>query len=153
MRAVGEGVFVLLTGLFGIWGASLVPAPDEGDTWAGVAPMSVSCFMALCGALLVVLNLRAFRLAPFMPSRGALEVCGLAALAFAYYKAMILFGYVLPTFFAAPLALAAFGVRNKIGLLVAAFLCPLLFHLAFFVGLGVFPPRGEMFDLLETLKS
>ena len=123
MRAVGEGVFVLLAGAFGVWGAWLVPPPLAGDTWAGVAPMAVSCFLVLCGALMILGSWRTFKLASFAPSRELLEVCALALLAFAYYQLIVWFGYVLPTFIIAPAVLFAFGMRSKLKLVAAALLC------------------------------
>lgn len=153
MRA-GEGIFVLLAGAFGFWGAWQVPPPSPDDTWAGVAPMAVSCLLILCGAIMLIGGGFRFRAAAFCaPSRAVVEVFALAALALVYYAALVLFGYVLPTFFAAPAVLAAFGVRGVVKLGAAAVLCPLLFYLAFFVILGAYPPRGEVFDIMEYIRN
>lgn len=62
-------------------------------------------------------------------------------------------GYLLSTGFAAVLALIIFGVRSPIGLLIAAIVCPAIYHLIFFVLLGVFPPYGEWFDLLDIIEG
>ena len=158
MRA-GEGVFVFLAGAFGVWGAWLVPPPSPGDTWAGVAPMAISCLLLVCGALMIIggggfNRLRLSFLSAFgAPSREVMEVFALALLAFAYYAGMVLFGYILPTFVIAPAVLFAFGVRGFGKLAAAAVLCPLLFYLAFFVLLGAYPPRGEWFEITDYLQG
>ena len=46
-----------------------------------------------------------------------------------------------------------FGMRSPLWLLVTAIICPAIYHLIFFVLLGVFPPFGEWFDLLDVLQG
>lgn len=77
----------------------------------------------------------------------------MSVLAFAYLWGIGRFGYLLSTAFVAPIALWTFGVRNYIGLLVGALLCPLIYHVLFFVVLDVFPPTGEWFDLLTMITG
>ncbi|SNT73653.1 Tripartite tricarboxylate transporter TctB family protein [Paracoccus seriniphilus] len=79
-----------------------------------------------------------------------LLLCGLAIL---YLIAITLFGYLIGTAACAPLTLMLFGVRSPVAMLVAAVLCPLIYHLVFFVGLGVFPPYGAWFDLLDVIQG
>ena len=81
------------------------------------------------------------------------EVGGLSFLSFAYWWAIGAVGYLLATAMAAPLALAAFDVRRPLVLGLAALLCPLVYHLVFFEALGVFPPYGAYFDLLDLLQG
>ncbi len=78
-------------------------------------------------------------------------IAALLALSVAYVWMMAQFGYLISTALAAPLALCIFGVRNMIGLCAAAVLCPAVYHLVFFGALGVFPPLGHWFDLLDVL--
>ena len=70
-----------------------------------------------------------------------------------YQQSLRCFGYVLPTAIAAPLVLFMFGVRSRIGLSLSVVLCPLVFYLVFFVALGVFPPYGEVFDLMHAIRG
>ncbi|WP_343035274.1 tripartite tricarboxylate transporter TctB family protein [Parasulfitobacter algicola] len=78
-------------------------------------------------------------------------IAALLLLSLAYVWVMAKFGYLISTGLAAPLALWIFGVRSKTGLAAAAVLCPAVYHMIFFKLLGVFPPLGRWFDLLDVL--
>ncbi|ABD53644.1 tripartite tricarboxylate transporter TctB family protein [Jannaschia sp. CCS1] len=78
-------------------------------------------------------------------------IVALLLLSLAYVWSISAVGYLLSTALAAPLALFIFGVRHPIGLCAAALLCPALYHAIFFVALGVFPPLGRWFDLLDVI--
>lgn len=78
-------------------------------------------------------------------------IAALLTLAVAYVWAISAVGYLVATALAAPIALWIFGVRSAIGLAAAAVLCPAIYHLVFFELLGVFPPLGHWFDLLDVL--
>ena len=80
-------------------------------------------------------------------------IVGLLALSVAYVIGINYVGYLLSTAAAAPIALYLFGVRSIPGLAAAAVLCPAIYHLIFFVGLGVFPPYGLWFDLLDVIQG
>ena len=82
---------------------------------------------------------------------GEWRVGALLALAALYVLAIDRVGYLAATAFAAPAAFRLFGVRRPLALLLAATLVPLLLHLAFFRVLGVFPPLGRWFDLLDVI--
>ena len=155
MRQTLEGLAILALGGFGVWGASLVPPPPVGETWAGVLPMGAALLLLAAGAGLaasaVLGRAEGGEGSPF--SRDSLAVLGLVAVSLAYHAAIVRFGYELPTAIAAPLALWLFGMRRPLGLVLAAVLCPAVFHLVFFVGLGVFPPFGEVFDLVDWLRG
>lgn len=79
------------------------------------------------------------------------KVLALLLLAVGYVWAMSKVGYLISTTVAAPIGLWLFGVRRPIGLLAAAFLCPVAYHLIFFEALGVFPPLGEWVDGLDLI--
>ncbi|MEM1045194.1 MAG: tripartite tricarboxylate transporter TctB family protein [Pseudomonadota bacterium] len=81
------------------------------------------------------------------------RVLALLALAIAYVWALSKVGYLISTAVTAPLGLWLFGVRRPIGLLAAALLCPVAYHLIFFEALGVFPPLGEWIDLLDLIRG
>ena len=128
----------------------------DGAEWgARTVPLLASATIALSGAAI------AFRPAPFGTAgaaepdpRGAGErresrafvLLGLAVL---YLLAIERVGFLVATAFAAPAAFALFGVRRPLSLVIAALLLPLALHLAFFRLLGVFPPLGAWFDLLD----
>jgi len=155
MRAYSEGLVILLLGLVAVVGVWNVPAAGENETWAGIVPfgaglalLMISGFM-LYGAYQAVaggLDLRREHTATF-------EILSLFAIALLYQQSIRWFGYVLPTAIAAPVVLYMFGVRSWLGLALSVVLCPLVYHLIFFKALGVFPPFGEVFDLLDAVKG
>ena len=144
-RAVG--VALILLGL-GATVTSLGISLDQYGRWG-------ARFFPLAGSLaLVVLGVAELVGAASGPSLDRRHVPGIAALlglSIAYIWTMSAFGYLLSTAIAAPLALWVFGVRSWAGLAAAALLCPLAYHLIFFELLGVFPPLGRWFDLLDLL--
>ena len=79
------------------------------------------------------------------------RVTWLLSLAVVYVLAIERVGYVLATAVAAPAAFALFGVRGPLALALSALVVPLALHLVFFRVLGVFPPLGSWFDLLDHL--
>ena len=83
------------------------------------------------------------------PTAGEWRVATLLALAAFYALGMDRVGYLVATMLAAPLAFWLFGARRPLTLLLAATLVPLALHLVFFRVLGVFPPLGSWFDLLD----
>ena len=144
-RAVG--VALILLGL-GATVTSLGISLDQYGRWG-------ARFFPLAGSLaLVVLGVAELVGAAHGPALDRRHVPGIAALlglSIAYVWTMSAFGYLLSTAIAAPLALWVFGVRSWVGLAAAALLCPLAYHLIFFELLGVFPPLGRWFDLLDLL--
>ncbi len=155
MRAYAESAVLALISLFAIWGAWRVPAASAGDTWAGIVPFSAaSALLVLSGLML----LGAARQAAGDPeqdqdSGATVQIIGLFILALLYQQSFRWFGYLLPTAVVAPAALYIFGVRSRIGLALSVVLCPLVFHLIFFVLLGVYPPYGAVFDLLSWIQG
>ena len=82
---------------------------------------------------------------------GGVRVAMLLGLAVLYVLAIDRVGYLVATTLAAPTAFALFGVRRPAVLVAAALLVPLALHLVFFRVLGVFPPLGRWFDLVDHL--
>ena len=76
-------------------------------------------------------------------------VLWLLGIAVLYVLAIDRIGYLLATGLAAPVAFWLFGARRPLTLVFAATLVPLALHVAFFRLLGVFPPLGTWFDLLD----
>ena len=155
MRRAAEGLVILLVGVFAVWGALQVPPAPAGEIWAGVLPMTAALLIALGGGWLAYAGYRSqpvqAEAAPSGTRSTVIQVLGFFAGALVYQQAITLFGYELPTAIAAPLALWMFGVRSVTGLMLAAVLCPLIFHLVFFRLLGVFPPYGEVFNPTDLL--
>ena len=75
----------------------------------------------------------------------------LLALAVLYVLAIERVGYLAATALAAPAAFALFGVRRPATLLAVAVVVPLALHALFFRLLGVFPPLGAWFDVLDVV--
>lgn len=137
-----------------IFGALQVPAASEGDTWAGTVPLGAAVALAVISVIELINRLNKSKQKDASePNQGARDVILLFIIAVIYQQSFNWFGYLLPTAVVAPLALYLFGVRNLKGLIVAIILCPLMFHLIFFILLGVYPPYGEIFDLNEFLWS
>ena len=155
MRAYAEGLVLAIVSLVAIWGAWLVPAASPGDTWAGIVPFAASvALLGLSGLLLVGASRQTGDVATTKSDNGAtVQIIALFIIALIYQHSFRWFGYLLPTAIVAPIVLYMFGVRSWIGLAISVVICPLVFHLIFFVLLGVFPPYGEMFDLLNWIQG
>ena len=156
MRDVAEGIVLALLSLLAIWGAWQVPAASPGDTWAGIVPFAASVALLALSSLLLLNGLRATQTDHGVTEghdTGTMDILVLFAIALFYQQSFRWFGYILPTAIVAPVVLYIFGVRSWIGLAVSVVACPLIFHIIFFELLGVFPPYGEVFDLLDWFRG
>lgn len=79
------------------------------------------------------------------------RVAWLLALAVLYVLAIDRVGYLAATGLAAPAFFAVFGLRRPTTLVAVAVLLPLALHVVFFRLLGVFPPVGAWFDVLDVV--
>lgn len=147
-------------GALTLFGAAAVVAsfginPDPDGGWgARIFPLVSTLALTFLGVLELASGLRGRPAAGTLDRPGTLPgILALLALSLGYVWLMSKLGYLLSTAVAAPLALWLFGVRRPLVLLLAAVLCPALYHAVFFVGLGVFPPLGEWFDLLDLLQG
>lgn len=144
-QAVGAALILL-----GIGAAvtSMGISLDQYGRWgARIFPLAGSLSLIVLG----LVELRASKASLVLDRRHAAGIAALVLLSLLYVWSISAFGYLLSTALAAPMALWIFGVRNPVGLCAAAVLCPALYHLVFFVLLGVFPPLGRWFDLLDVL--
>lgn len=82
---------------------------------------------------------------------GDWRVAALLGLAVLYVLAIDRIGYLAATALISPCGFALFGVRRPLTLLAAALVVPLVLHVIFFRLLGVFPPFGRWFDLLDIV--
>ena len=156
MRDMIERFVLVLISLLAIWGAWLVPAASPGDTWAGIVPFSASIALLVLSGLLLIGGVRTTQSGHDIAEgtdSGTLDILILFAIALIYQQSFRWFGYVLPTAIVAPVVLYLFGVRNWVGLAISVVACPFAFHIIFFELLGVFPPYGEVFDLLDWFRG
>jgi hypothetical protein len=123
------------------------PDPDGGQG-ARIIPLISAIVLMLLGTLE---TLNTFRTTNIRPD-GLVRILLLLVLALAYVAAIGLTGYLAATAVAAPLTLLMFGRDRWFELLAAALFCPIVYHLLFFVGLGVFPPDGVWFDLQDLWR-
>lgn len=146
------GLAMVLTG-GAIMAASLgIEVLEQGGIGPRVFPLAGGVAITGLGVVQVVSGLRE-RIAHVPRSRDFLRMLLLTGVAVAYLLGVTWFGYLLATAVCAPVVLALFGVRSPLALGLAALLCPALYHLVFFVGLGVYPPYGEVFDLLDVIQG
>lgn len=155
MRAYAEGLVLAVISIVAIWGAWQVPAASPGDTWAGIVPFAASVALLGLSILLIVdASRQSVGAPPTTSDNGAtFQIVLLFIIALIYQQSFRWFGYLLPTAIVAPVVLYMFGVRSWVGLAISVVVCPLVFHLIFFVLLGVFPPYGEVFDLLSWIQG
>jgi putative tricarboxylic transport membrane protein len=142
--------------LLGVGGivASFGINPDPDGGWgARIFPLVGSGSILLLGLLEFIKGLRGAAGFGGQDNKALTDIFAMLFLSLAYVWLMAKLGYLLSTAIAAPLAMWIYGIRNPLGLIVAAILSPLIYHLIFFVGLGVFPPLGEWFDLLDIIQG
>lgn len=154
MRAYAEGLVLTAISLVALWGAWQVPGATPGDTWAGIVPFSASlALLALSGLMILGASQQTAMGEDKTDHTTTFEIIGLFLIALVYQQSFRWFGYLLPTAVVAPIVLYTFGVRSWIGLALSVVICPLVFHVIFFELLGVFPPFGEVFDLLDWIRG
>ena len=156
MRAYAEGMVLMILGLAAVVGVWNVPAANDNETWAGIVPFGAGLgLLVIAGFMLLGARQTASAEGDQAPQNtgSVLYILGLFAIALLYQQSIRWLGYVLPTAIAAPVVLYIFGVRSWIGLAVSVVVCPLIYHIIFFELLGVFPPFGEVFDLLDAIRG
>lgn len=120
---------------------------------------SARMFPQIVAAGLLLLSARlAFLAAPeeddSLPAGPELaQIAQLFVLGVCYIFLIDKFGFLIATFFPTPVVFWLFGLRRPMGLLIATILTPVLLHIIFFELLGLFPPFGEWFDLLDILQG
>lgn len=153
MRAYSEGIVLLILGLVATLGVWNVPAANDNETWAGIVPFGAGLgLLMISGFMLLGARQSATGGTNKRQDHSAtLGVLALFVIAVLYQQSIRWFGYVLPTAITAPVVLYMFGVRSWLGLAISVVVCPLIYHIIFFEILGVFPPFGEVFDLLDAM--
>jgi len=146
------GAVLTVFGIAALVACFQIDIDRDGGWGARIFPLAGAGALAVLGLVELAKGLREGRSTP-LPAFDGWAVAGLLVLALVYSWAIGLVGYLVSTAIVAPLALVLFGIRDWRGLLAAAVLCPLIYHLIFFVGLGVFPPYGRWFDLLDVIQG
>lgn len=155
MRNFFEGIVLAVLSGMALWGALQVPPAPPGETWAGIVPFGAASGLLIVSVFMLVEARKPQpngTVAGPAENSGTMHVIILFLIALAYQQSMRWFGYVLPTAIVAPVVLYIFGVRSPVGLVLSVILCPLAYHIIFFKLLGVFPPYGEVFDLLGAIR-
>ena len=149
-RTVGLGLAAV--------GAAAAAASLGIGSGSGAGSWGPRAVPLLAAGALVLAGLAESRTARPAPAAGPAQGAGderpaWALLAVAVLHVLLLgrVGFLLSTALTAPAVFWLFGVRGFVRLLVAAILLPLALHAVFFRFLGVFPPRGSWFDLLDLL--
>ena len=144
-------------GLAAVGAAAGIAALGIGSGW-GAGSWGPRAVPLLAAGALVLAGLAESRAAGPAPTAGPAQVSGdersawaLLAIAVLYVLLLGRMGFLVSTMIAAPAVFWLFGGRGPTRLLAAAILLPLALHAVFFRFLGVFPPRGSWFDLLDLL--
>ena len=152
-RAVLVGGAVCLIGLGALYGALQIPRGAEGGMGgARIFPYLASGAILVFGALEFQRGIRGIDTTRFALTKVPFEIASLLALAIAYVWLITKLGFLIATGLVAPAALFLFGIRSPLGLFVTMVICPAIYQLIFFELLGVFPPFGEWFDLLDVIQ-
>ena len=148
------GSILILFGAGALLASFDIPLDPDGQLGARTFPVLAAGVIFILGVIEMISGITQDSIDPKESDRKILiQVLLLLGLSLFYVWIMAKIGYLISTAITAPLVLMLFGVRNRIALVIAAILCPVTYHLLFFVGLGVFPPYGEWFDLLDLLEQ
>lgn len=143
----GPGATLFVTGVLAGLLALRIPLDYDGSWGARVFPLMSAAALVLLGGLMLRPTRKTTTDQGPIP-RGPFVLLGLVVL---YLWMIGKFGYMFSTGLVAPAALWLFGIRNPLGIFFGALAAPVVFHLIFFKFLGVFPPYGAWFDLLDMI--
>ncbi len=131
-----------------------IPRDPDGGLGARVFPMMSSGALILLGSIGFLAGLKPIATREEKTNYKLLaQIAVLLVLSLFYVWIISKLGYLISTALVAPLILMLFGYRKPVGLLIAAIVCPVCYHAVFFMGLGVYPPYGEWFDLLDVFQK
>lgn len=148
----GPAVALVATGAAAVTASFWIPLDYDGSMSARVFPLMSAVILLFLGGLMLwpaktnakaEANVSQVRILP-----GPLMLLGLVVL---YIWLISKLGYLVSTGLVTPATLWLFGIRRPAGLAFAALAAPVIFHLIFFKALGVFPPYGKWFDLLDLI--
>ena len=147
------GVALLMIGAIGVWATFQISANVDGGSTARLFPFAGSLALLGFGLIELAKARPLFKDTRLGLGKDVFQVLLMVVLSLLYVWMIARFGYLLSTSAAAVAALMVFGIRKPLGLVVAAILCPIVYHVIFFELLGVFPPFGLWFDLLDWLPG
>lgn len=150
-RSVIIGFTLVTIGLVALIASLGIKLDADGGWGARIFPLTGSSALLVLGALQILEGVVQPPADQQPVPNSISRVVVLLVLSIGYVWTMSKLGYLISTAFVAPLIFILFGVRSRFGLIIAAILCPAVYHLIFFVGLKVFPPLGEWFDLLDLV--
>jgi len=153
-RKITIGSAILALGAIVCFASFLIPLGHYGGSGARAFPIMSAVALMILGGLQIRSDLAETRSdIPPSPSKTQYAPFVLLGLVLGYLWLISKVGYLISTAFVTPAILLLFGVRKPVGLLVAAFVVPATYHIIFFELLGVFPPYGEWFDLLDLIEG
>lgn len=149
-QAVAPAVVIIGLGLLAGAGSFWIRLDFDGGWGPRAFPLMSAASLVLIGVLMLRpgANTTDANPAHEQPPSGPFLLLGLIV---AYLWLISKVGYLLSTGLVMPAALWLFGVRSRVVLVVGSLVAPVVFHLVFFVLIGVFSPRGEWFDVLDLL--
>lgn len=125
--------------------------------WGGE---SARLFPQIVSLILVILAIRLVFLAQTpteasnTPSKSELvSIAQLLTVGVVYVFLIDKFGFLIATATATPVVFFLFGLRSRFGLALTAIAVPVGLHVIFFELLGLFPPLGQWFDLIDVLRG
>jgi putative tricarboxylic transport membrane protein len=148
LHQTGPAIALLTMGVVAVTASFWIPLDYDGSMGARIFPLMSAGVLILLGGLM----LRPVKVDHETEVSQASIPTGplmLLAVAVLYLWLIGKLGYLISTGFVTPVALWLFGIRRPAGLVVGALAAPVIFHLIFFEALGVFPPYGAWFDLLN----
>ncbi len=151
-QTVIVGAMLALFGIAATLASIQIEIDRDGGWGARIFPLAGSVALVVLGLVELLKGLREGRVTA-LPAFNAWAIAGLLVVALFYVWAIGVAGYLIATAIAAPLAMLLFGIRDWRALVATAILCPAIYHLIFFEGLGVFPPLGRWFDLLDVIQG
>ena len=126
-----------------------IPRDPNGSLGARVFPIMASVTLIILGILGILggvsqIKGRINAETEKSTSTSFFKVAALLILSIFYVWTMSTFGYLVSTALISPLILLLFGIRNPVGLLIAAIVCPAVYHAIFFMGLECLPALWRM---------
>lgn len=124
--------------------------------WGGE---SARLFPQIVSVVLTVLSLRLVFSATsdetvkLPPLNETLQAAALFVIGVIYIVLIDAFGFLISTAIATPAVFFLFGLRSPLRLICSAIATPIALHIMFFELLGLFPPYGRLFDILDVLQG
>lgn len=150
-------ISLALIGVVALLASFDIPRDPDGRLGARVFPLIAAGSLVLLGTIGFLADLKPAAKTgneDEESKNNLVQIFLLLVLSIFYIWLISKLGYLISTAITAPLILMLFGVyKRPFILIIAAIACPLIYHAIFFIGLGVYPPFGEWFDLLDVFRK